>query len=49
MLVIAVAFVVYALGHPEASFPLSNVITLGIYIVYLVAMIVLFIAPFKKR
>lgn len=49
MLVIAVVFVGYGFSHPEASFPWSNMITLGIYIVYLIAMIVLFVAPFKKR
>lgn len=49
MLVIAVGFVGYALSHPEASFPWSNVITLGIYIVYLIAMIIMFVAPFKKQ
>ena len=48
MLVIAVGFVGYALSHPEASFPWSNVITFGIFIVYLVAMIILFVASFKK-
>lgn len=49
MLVIAVGFVVYALSHPEASFPWSNVITLGIFVVYLIAMIIMFVAPFKKQ
>ena len=49
MLVIAVGFVGYALSHPEASFPWSSVITLGIYIVYLIAMIIMFVAPFKEQ
>lgn len=48
MLAIAVGFVAYAFSHPEASFPWNNVITFGIFIVYLVAMIILFVAPFKK-
>ncbi len=49
MLIIAVCFAGYALGHPEASFPWSNVITLGMIIVYLAALIILFIAPFKRQ
>ena len=48
MLVIAVGFVVYALMHPEASFPWSNKITVVLFIVYLAAMTVLFIAPSEK-
>lgn len=49
MLVIAVGFAGYALSHPEASFPWSNAITLGVLIVYLIAMIIMFVAPFKKQ
>ncbi len=49
MLVISVCFVWYALNHPEASFPWSNVITDAMFIIYLVVMIIMFIAPFKKR
>lgn len=49
MLAIAACFVWYALRHPEASFPWSNVVTFGIFIVYLAAMIILFVAPFMKQ
>ena len=50
MLIFAVAFVLYALNHPEASFSWNRyMISLGLYIIYLVVMIVLFIAPFKKQ
>ena len=49
MLVIAVGFVGYALSHPEASFSWSNAITLGVFIVFLIAMIIMFVAPFKKQ
>ena len=49
MLVAAVVFVVFALGHPEMSFPWSNTITYILYIAYLLAMVVFFVAPFKKK
>ena len=39
MALFAIAFVVYALGNPQASFPWSNAITYTIYFVYLVAMV----------
>ena len=48
MSVMAAGIVGYALSHPEASFPWRNVITFGIFIVYLIAMIVLYVAPFKR-
>ena len=31
MIVIAIAFVAFALNHPEMSFPWSNTITWGLY------------------
>ena len=49
MLTMAVVFIVFAMGHPEMSFPWSNMITYLLYIVYLVATVVFFVAPFKKR
>ena len=49
MLILAIAFVVYALNHPEAGFPWNNSITYALYIAYLAVMIVLFIAPFRKN
>lgn len=48
MLILAIAFVVYALNHPEAGFSWNNSITYALYIAWLVVMIFLFIAPFKR-
>ena len=48
MAVIAIAFVVFALNHPEMSFPWSNTITWGLYGVYAVVTVILLIAPIKK-
>ena len=36
MLIVAIAFVVFALKHPETSFPWSNTVTYAIYAVYLI-------------
>lgn len=49
MLVIAICFVYYALGHPEGNFPFSGEVTITIYVVYIIAMITFLIAPFKKK
>ena len=49
MLVIAIAFVVFALNHPEMSFPWSNTITWVLYGVYAIVTVVLLIAPTKKK
>lgn len=49
MLVIAIAVVVFALNHPEMSFPWSNTITWVLYGVYAIATVVLLIAPTKKK
>lgn len=49
LLVIAVAFVGYALGHPEASFPWSSGVTYSIYAVYAAATVLLLAAPFGQR
>ncbi|MDD3241042.1 MAG: hypothetical protein PHW47_13400 [Lachnospira sp.] len=49
MLVISVIFLWYALNHPEGSFPWSNTVTFILYGVYVLIMIFLFIAPFKKK
>ena len=48
MLIVAIAFVVFALKHPEASFPWSNTVTYAIYAVYLIVVAILLGAPFKK-
>ena len=49
MAVIAIIFVVFALNHPEMSFPWSNTITWVLYGVYAVVTVVLLIAPTKKK
>ena len=49
MVVIAIAFVVFALKHPEMSFPWSNTITWVLYGVYTVVTAVFLIAPVKKK
>jgi ABC-type transport system involved in cytochrome c biogenesis permease subunit len=48
MLILAIIFFLYALSHPESSFPWSNTLTFILYTIYIVIMIILFIAPFKK-
>ncbi len=48
MLFVAIIFFVYAINHPEASFPWSNTITYFIYAVYILIMMLLFVAPFRK-
>lgn len=49
MLIVAIAFFVFAITHPTASFPWSNTITYFIYAVYVVIMVLLFIAPHKRE
>ena len=49
MLLAAAAFVAYALGHPEASFPWNGGVTYTLYGAYGLLMVLLFIAPFKDR
>ena len=48
MLIVAIAFVFFALKHPEASFPWSNTVTYAIYAVDLIVVAILLVAPFKK-
>ena len=45
MLIIAIAFIVFALNHPEMSFPWNNTITWLLYGVYFLVTVVLLIAP----
>lgn len=47
MLIAALAFFVFAVTHPTASFPWSNAVTYWIYAVYVLVMALLFIAPSK--
>lgn len=49
MLAAAVVFFWYAGNHPEAGFPWSNTVTYVLYGVYALVMIVLFVAPFKRK
>ena len=46
MFVAAVLFVLYALHHPEASFPWNNRVTYTLYAVYCAVMVLLAVAPF---
>ena len=48
MLIVAIAFVVFALKHPETSFPWINTVTYAIYAVYIIFVTILLVAPFKK-
>ena len=48
MLIAAGIFLVYAVTHPTASFPWSNTITYALYAVYILVMLVLFVASRKK-
>ena len=49
MLIIAIIFFVYAVTHPTASFPWSNTVTYSVYAVYMLMMMLLFVAPYKKE
>lgn len=49
MFFVAIIFFVYVINHPEASFPWSNTVTYFIYAVYILIMVLLFAAPFRKE
>ncbi|WP_418418302.1 hypothetical protein [Anaerotignum lactatifermentans] len=49
LLVLAVCCVVYALGHPTGSFPWSNSVTYGVYLVYILVTAAFLWAPFGKK
>ena len=49
MLIIAIVFIMFALNHPEKSFPWSNTITWLLYGVYFLVTVVLLIAPKMKK
>lgn len=49
MVVIAIAFVVFVLNHPEMGFPWSNTITWVLYGLYAIVTVVLLITPAKRR
>ena len=49
MLIGAIAFVVFALNHPETSWSFPNYIAYILYALYILVMIILFIAPFGRK
>ena len=49
MLIIAIVFIMFALNHPEKSFPWSNTITWLLYGVSFLVTVVLLIAPKIKK
>ena len=48
MLIIAIVFIMFALNHPEKSFPWSNTITWLLYGVYFLVTVVLLIQKEKS-
>ena len=49
MLIIDVAFIMFAVNHPEMSFPWNNTITWLLYGLYVLVTVVLLIAPKMKK
>lgn len=49
MLIGAILFILFAIKHPEMSFPWGNVLSYLLYALYLVIMLILLIAPFCKE
>ena len=49
MLIVAIVFIVFALNHPEMSFPWNNTITWLLYGIYFLVTVVLLIAPKMKK
>ena len=49
MLIIAGAFIMFAVNHPEMSFPWNNTITWLLYGLYVLVTVVLLIAPKMKK
>ena len=49
MLIIAVAFIMFAVNHPEMSFPWNNTITWLLYGLYILMTVMLLIAPKTKK
>ena len=49
MLIVAIVFIMFALNHPEKSFPWSNTMTWLRYAVYFLVTMVLLIAPKIKK
>lgn len=49
MLIGAIIFLLFALRHPDASFPWNNTVSYTIYATYFIFMVIFFVAPFKKH
>ena len=49
MLFVAIVFTVFALNHPEKSFPWNNTITWLLHGIYFLVTVVLLIAPKMKK
>ena len=49
MLIVAIVFIMFALNHPEKSFPWNNIITRLLSGVYFLVAVVLLIAPKIKK
>ena len=50
MLIVAIVFIVFALNHPEKSFPWNNTITWLLYGIYfLVTVVLLFDSPILSK
>ena len=49
MVLIAVIFIVLSLNHPEMSFPWANGITYIFYMIYLMAVIAMFVLWLKMK
>ena len=49
MLIVAFVFIMFALNHPEMSFPWNNTITWLLYGLYVLVTVVLLIAPKMKK
>lgn len=49
MVAAAIVFVLFALNHPEMSFPWSNTITWLLYGLYILVTAVLLLAPKRKK
>ena len=49
MLIVAIVFIMFALNHPEMSFPWNNTITWLLYGLYILVTVMLLIAPKTKK
>jgi len=49
MFIIGVIFVVYALFHPEAGFPIPLWLTYFLYSIYMIIMLIFLVFPFKNK